>query len=86
MSEHQTGKRRVVVIMRQRHGRSLPFVFRSEDQSVPTIRQRVETGTTVFADEAPSWDELHAHYDTRRINHSISFVDDEDNTTNWAES
>ncbi|MBC8158836.1 MAG: IS1595 family transposase [Alphaproteobacteria bacterium] len=86
LAEHQTGKRRVVVIMRQREGRSLPFVFRSEDQSVPTIRARVESGTTVFADEAAGWDELHASYEMGRVNHSVNFVDELDNSTNWAES
>lgn len=82
---NQSGKRRVVVVMRERNGRTLPFVFRSEDASVPTIRARVETGTTVYADEASSWDELHASYDTYRINHSVAFMD-EDVCTNQAES
>ena len=38
LAENQTGKRRVVVVMRERGGRTLPFVFRSEDEAVPTIR------------------------------------------------
>lgn len=50
LKENQTGKRRVVVVMRERGGRTLPFVFRSEDASVPTIRARVETGSTVYAE------------------------------------
>lgn len=85
LKENQTGKRRVVVVMRQRGGRTLPFVFRSEDQAVSTIRERVASGTTIYADEAPSWDDLHAAYDTRRINHSVAFVD-EGACTNQAES
>ena len=85
LKENQTGERRVVVVMRERGGRTLPFVFRSEDASVPTIRARVETGSTVYADEAPSWDDLHASYDMHRINHSIAFQD-EDACTNQAES
>jgi len=71
--------------MRQRNGRTLPFVFKSEDQSVPTIREHVANGTIVYADEASSWDELHASYDTRRINHSVAFMD-EGVCTNQAES
>ena len=51
----------------------------------PTIRARVATGTTVYADEAPGWDALHARYDTRRINHSVAFSDD-GACTNQAES
>jgi transposase-like protein len=84
-AENQTGKRRVVVVMRERKGRTLPFVFKSEDQSVPTIRERVATGSTIYADEASSWDALHASYDTRRVNHSVRFKD-EDASTNQAES
>ncbi len=85
LKENQTGKRRVVVVMRERGGRTLPFVFRSEDQSVGTIRARVASGTTVYADEASGWDELHAAYETKRINHSIAFEDD-GACTNQAES
>lgn len=85
LAENQTGKRRVVVVMRERKGRTLPFVFRSEDQSVPTIRARVESGTTIYADEASSWDALHARFDVKRINHSIAFMD-EGACTNQAES
>jgi transposase-like protein len=85
LRENQTGKRRVVVVMRERNGRTLPFVVKSEDQAVPTIRERVATGSTVYADEAASWDDLHAAYETKRINHSIAFVDD-GACTNQAES
>ena len=84
-TEHQTGKRRVVVVMRERNGKSLPFVFNSEAQSVPTIREHVEGGTTVFADEASSWDALTARYEMRRINHRKSYRTPEANT-NQAES
>jgi len=37
--------------MRERGGRTLPLVEISEDQAVPYIRQVVEHGTTVYADE-----------------------------------
>ena len=74
-AENQSGKRRVVV-RRERGGRTLPFVFRAEDEAVPTIRERVATGTTVYPDEASGWDALHARFDTRRINHSAAFSDD----------
>lgn len=47
LRENQTGKRRVVVVMRERNGRTLPFVVKSEDQAVPTIRDRVATGSTI---------------------------------------
>src|ERR1700676_3408622 len=47
---NQNGKRRVVVIMRERDGKTLPFVFRSEDASIPTIEKHVTNGSTIFAD------------------------------------
>ena len=85
LAENQTGKRRVVVVMRERGGRTLPFVVRSEDEAVSTIRRRVEPGSTVYADEASAWDSLHARYETKRINHSFAFSD-AGACTNQAES
>jgi transposase-like protein len=85
LSEHQTGTRRCVVVMRERGGRTLPFVVISEDRGVALVRQAVAAGSTVYADEASSWDALHGFYDARRINHSIAFHD-EGVDTNQAES
>ncbi|WP_316976012.1 IS1595 family transposase [Shumkonia mesophila] len=85
LSENQSGKRRIVVIMRERKGRSLPFVFDSEAASLPTIQARVKLGTTVYADEASCWDDLHARFMAHRINHSVAFKDEEA-CTNQAES
>ncbi|MBI4183972.1 MAG: IS1595 family transposase, partial [Proteobacteria bacterium] len=78
---HQSGKRRVVVVMRERQGRTLPFVFRSEDESLPTIQARALHGSTIYADEASCWDELHARFATRRVNHSVAFRDEDACTT-----
>jgi transposase-like protein len=85
LAEHQTGKRRVVVALRQRKGRTLPFVFHEEADSIDTIRARVKPGSTVYADEAAGWDALHGWYTAKRINHSIAFMDD-GACTNQAES
>ena len=85
LSEHQTGKRQVVVIMRERKGRSLPFVCRSEKDAVPVIRERVEVGSTIVADESTAYDPLHARYEAQRINHSQRYME-RGVSTNWAES
>jgi transposase-like protein len=85
LAENQTGKRRVVVVMRERKGRTLPFVFKSEDASVVTIARTVAPGSTVYADEATHWDALHARFLTKRINHSESYSDGQA-CTNQAES
>ncbi len=80
-----TGKRQCVVIMRERGGRSLPFIVANEGDAVPYVRDHVGTLATVYADEGAGWDALHAGWDTRRVNHSIAFMD-EGVCTNQAES
>lgn len=85
LRHNQTGKRKAVVVMRERGGRTLPVVFASEAASVPFIADRVAPGSKVFADEASVWDALGIRFETKRINHSIAFSDD-GACTNQAES
>ncbi len=85
LAMNQTGKREVVVVMRERNGRTLPFVSKSELAGLPTINVSVEPGSTVYADDAKSWDSLHDNYTTKRINHSQCYSDGE-SCTNMAES
>jgi transposase-like protein len=85
LAENQTGKRKVVVAMRERGGRTYPFVVPSEHEAVPVIRRRVAPGSTVLADEASHWDVLHAAFEAKRINHGVAFSDD-GACTNQAES
>lgn len=82
---NQNGKRRVVIVARERNGKTLTFVAKTEDAGVPGLRDRIEPGSTVYADEAKHWDELHARYLTKRINHSQAYSDGE-GCTNQAES
>jgi len=82
---NQSGKRRVVVVVRERGGRTITTVSRTEEASVATITARIVPGTTVHADEAPGWDRLHARFLTKRINHSENYSDGEA-CTNQAES
>lgn len=82
---NQSGKRRVVIVMRERGGRTLPFIVRSEDAALPTIRQRVAVGSEIHADEATHWDALHDDYSAKRINHSEAYSLD-GACTNQAES
>lgn len=85
LKSNHSGKRQCVVIMRERKGKSLPFIVRNEGDAVPYVRDHVGTLATVHADEGSGWDLLHAGWDTRRINHSIAFKD-EGVCTNQAES
>ena len=66
-------------------GGTLPAVFESEDAAASFIRARVDRASTVHADEASAWNALHARFDTRRINHSVEYANDEA-CTNQAES
>lgn len=84
-SRSEPAPRKVVVVVRQRGGRTLPFVLQKESDAVPVIREKVATGSTIHADEARGWDVLHAFYDTRRVNHSVAYSHD-GNCTNLAES
>ncbi len=82
---NRTGKRQCVVIMRQRGGKSLPFIVANEGDAVPYVRDHVANLATIHADEGSGWDALHAGWDTKRVNHSVRFYD-EGACTNQAES
>lgn len=73
LAENQTGKRRAVVVARQRNGRTLPTVHETEADGVETVAKTISNGSTVHADEASHWDTLHAMFPTLRINHSIAY-------------
>jgi transposase-like protein len=84
LSENRSGKRKVVVIIRERDGNSLPAVFRSEKAAEKFIQTHIKPGTVVNADEASSWDGLHARFEMKRINHSEAYSLG-GACTNWAE-
>ena len=82
---HQSGKRQVVVVARERDGETLTHVTHSEAAGVPFVLATVELGSTVHADEASHWDDVERKFLTRRINHSVEYSTAESNT-NQAES
>jgi transposase-like protein len=84
LARNQNGKRKVVVVVRERGGETIPAVFKSEAQAMNFLRAHIAKGTTVNADEAGSWDELHKRYEVRRINHEEAYSLD-GACTNWAE-
>jgi len=73
LRENQSGKRKCVVIVRERNGKSLPAVFRSEAQALNFIRSHVVEGTVINADESAAWDDLHARFEMMRINHQEAY-------------
>lgn len=82
---HQTGKRQVVVVARERGGETLTHVAKTEAEGVPFVLGNVAPGATIHADEAGHWDNLEARFLTKRINHSEAYSTPE-SCTNMAES
>jgi hypothetical protein len=62
-----------VVVIRERGGETLPGVFKSESAALSWVRHRVAKGTVLHADEAPSWNDLHARFELKRIDHQAAY-------------
>jgi transposase-like protein len=71
--QNQSGKRKAVVVIRERNGNSLPAVFRTEGQALNFVRSRIAKGTIVNADESGAWNDLHARFEMKRINHEEAY-------------
>lgn len=82
---HQTGKRQVVVVARERDGETVTHIAKTEADGVPFVLGAVAAGSVIHADEASHWDVLEARFLTRRINHSVEYSSPEA-CTNQAES
>jgi transposase-like protein len=85
LPQNQSGKRKVVVIVRERGGNSVPAVFKSESHAGNFIRARVAKGTILNADEAGAWDSLHKNFEVARIDHGQAYSLN-GACVNWAES
>ena len=70
---NRSGKRRVVVVLRQRGGRTVTRTFLREAQGVEFARERIAPDTVVSADEVAHWDLLETDFDMQRINHSEGY-------------
>ena len=73
---NQNGKRRVVVAIRERDGRTITQIFKTEAASVSFIKSRVAKGTELMADEASSWNDLDGSFSVKRINHQEAYSED----------
>jgi hypothetical protein len=85
LTKNQNGKRQCVVVIRERDGRTLPAAFPSETAALPYIRAHVAKETAMQADDSSAWNELHARYEMKRVNHQLAYSDD-GACTNGAES
>ncbi len=72
-------------MIRERGGSTLPAVFKSESAALGFIAARVAKGTEIMADEASSWNDLHARYAMQRIDHQMLYSDTRGVYTNGAE-
>ena len=72
---NQTGKRRVVVIAREKQRQDASLRVQGRAEALETLGERIEVGSTVHADEATHWDALHSRYLTKRINHQEAYSD-----------
>src|SRR4051794_8633046 len=81
---NMNGKRKPVVIVRERGGNSVPAVFKTEGQAIRFIQARIKPGTIVNADESPARNALHGRFEMKRINHQEAYNLD-GACTNWAE-
>jgi hypothetical protein len=73
LAETQTGKRQVVVAMRERNGRTRAFVVKAEREGVRLAAQHIKPDTEVHADEASHWDAISARFNIKRINHQQAY-------------
>lgn len=82
---NRSGKRCVVVVLRQHGGRTITQTFLRESQGVDFVRGQTASGAVVSADEGPHWDLLGSDFDMQRINDSEAYSLNEAHT-NAAES
>lgn len=85
LAENRSDKRQCVVVMRERAGRTLPYVFKAENLSIQTVKAHIEKGSTVFADEGHHWTELEAKFPLEVVDHGAQYATETANT-NQAES
>ncbi len=74
-SYSHNGKRQCGVVICQRDGKVLPTAFRSESAALSFIRNRVARETEVMVDESTAWNDLHARYVVKTINHQLAYSD-----------
>jgi hypothetical protein len=55
LARYQTGKRKVVVVVRERNGNSIPAVFKSASHAVSFLRAHVAKGTTISHSPSLDW-------------------------------
>ena len=76
LKRNQSGKRQVVLAIRETNGRTITSISKTEAEGVALVRANVAPGSTVHADQASHWDKLAAHFPIKRIDHSVAYSKD----------
>jgi hypothetical protein len=71
--QNRTDKRRVVVALRERGGRTLARSFRLESNGIAFARERILEGSVIAADDLRHWDVLASSFTMERIDHSEAY-------------
>jgi transposase-like protein len=71
--QNRTDKRRVVVALRERGGRTLTRSFRLESEGIDFARERIGEGSVIAADDLRHWDVLGSSFAMERIDHSEAY-------------
>lgn len=85
LKANQSRRRRVVIALREKLGRTLTTVTRKENEGVPFAMANIHPESEIHADEASHWDQLEALYPMARIDHGEGYSID-GACTNQAES
>ena len=74
LARNQNGKRKVVVVVRERDGNSLPAVFQSEAKAIViSSASRSPRARSSTPTKPASWDDLHERFEVKRINHQEAY-------------
>ena len=73
LARNQSPRRRVVIAAREKAGRTITTVTRTEAEGVPFAAARIAPGSEIHADEAGHWDALEAQFPMARIDHNEGF-------------
>lgn len=68
------GSRGVIVIAKQRLGRTIPIIVKKESEAKAELVKRIAEGSTLVSDQARAWESLKALYKMLQVNHTFSFT------------
>ncbi|GGF01324.1 DDE transposase [Aliidongia dinghuensis] len=89
LRENQTGKRKCVIAIRQRNGRIVTAITKTEDAAVimPLLQRYARHAHVVVADEHHAYNQVAAVFEeVERVNHSLAYRSEAGVSTNQVES